>query len=187
VVSPTENTVYSVLATDALGQTATADATVVVAAPLLVQARASAYILQPGESSTLTASVLTGGLVPFTYAWNTGATTTSIVVSPTVDTTYSVTISDSLGQTGSASVTITINVESDDNDQDGGDQASPDDSDGNDQTPDDGDGGDDGTDDGSDQSEQESPLAGLCPLVSLTMISLLVAGLFRTRSARRHR
>lgn len=190
VVTPTENTVYSVLATDALGQTAMAEVTVVVAAPLVVQTRASAYMLWPGESSTLTASVLTGGLVPFTYVWNTGETTPSIVVSPTVDTTYSATITDSLGQTGSASVTITVNVESDD-DQDGDGQPPPDDSDDGDQPPDDGDDdGDDGTDDGTDdddQSGQDSPLAGLCPLTGFGMIGLLVAGLLRTRSTRRRR
>jgi len=191
VVTPTENTVYSVTASDALGQTATTDVGVVVAAPLTVQTRASAYMLWPGESSTLTASVLTGGLVPFTYAWSTGEQTTSIVVSPTTDTTYYATVTDSLGQTGTASVTIKVNEEAED-DQSGADQPPTDGSGDGDQTDqDDGDGdGDqaDGTgEDEEDQGGQVTPTAGLCPLLSLVMISLLVAGVCWARGAKPRR
>jgi hypothetical protein len=179
-----------VTASDALGQTATTDVTVVVAAPLTVQTRASAYMLWPGESSTLTASVLTGGLVPFTYAWSTGEQTTSIVVSPTIDTTYYATVTDSLGQTGTASVTIMVNEETED-DQSGAEQPPTDGSGDGDQTDqDDGDGdGDqaDGTGDEEDQGGQVTPTAGLCPLLSLTMISLLVAGVCWARGAKPRR
>ncbi len=158
----------------------------VVATPLTVQTRASAYVLQPGESSTLTASVLTGGLVPFTYAWSTGETTASILVTPLADTTYSVTVTDALGQTGSASVTITINLETGD-DQGQADQPPTDGADDGDQTGDQTDDGQDDTtgDDTADQTEQDEPAAaaGLCPLASFSMISLLVAGLCWTRGA----
>jgi gliding motility-associated-like protein len=58
----------------------------------------------PGESATLTASSSMGGT---TYLWNTGATTSSIVVSPGTTTTYTVT-GTSGGQTGSASATVTV-------------------------------------------------------------------------------
>jgi hypothetical protein len=188
VVTPTE-TVYSVTASDALGQTATTDVSVVVAAPLTVQTRASAYMLWPGESSTLTASVLTGGLVPFTFVWSTGATTASIIVSPTSDTTYYVMVTDSLGQTGTASVTITVNEQTE-GDQGGGKQSPSDGSGDGDQT-DGGGGGSDqggGTGDGEeDQGGQVTPTAGLCPVSSLTMISLLVAGVCWARGAKPRR
>ncbi len=188
-VTPTESTVYTVAATDALGQIATAEVNVVVAMPLTVQTRASAYILQPGESSTLTASVLTGGLVPFTFEWSTGETTASIVVAPMVNTTFFVTVTDALGQTGSASLTITINLETGD-DQSGGDPPPADDPNDGDQPPGDqtdpNDGQDDTNgDDGVDQTGQDEPAAaaGLCPLFGFSMISLLVAGLCWTRGA----
>jgi gliding motility-associated-like protein len=49
----------------------------------------------------------TGGIEPLTYNWSTGATTTSIVVQPTVTTTYSVVVSDNCGtQVGIDSVTV---------------------------------------------------------------------------------
>ena len=179
VATPTESTVYTVTATDSLGQTAEADVTVVVALPPIVQTRASAYILQPGESSTLTASVITGGLVPFSFAWSTGQTTASIVVTPLVDTTYYVTVTDALGQTGSASVTITVNYETGD-DQSGADQPPADEPDDGTDTGDDQD-DDTGDDTGDGQQDQPEPdtsaAAGLCPLVSFSMISLLIAGL----------
>ena len=57
-----------------------------------------------GDSVTLSAS---GGT---TYLWNNGETTPSIEVSPTVTTTYTVTVSDDLGNTDTDSVTVTVNA-----------------------------------------------------------------------------
>ena len=190
-VTPTENTTYSVTATDALGQTATAEVNVLVALPMTVQTRASAYILQPGESSTLTADVVTGGLVPFTYLWSTGETTATIDVSPTETAVYQVTVSDSLGQTGTASVAITINNETGEDEQSQAQQPNTGD---DTQTGDDTTGdtsGDDTTGDpndttGDDQSQQETPVAaGVCPLLGFSMIGFLVASLCWTRGTRR--
>ncbi len=59
-----------------------------------------------GSSTTLTT---TGG---GTYQWNTGATTASIVVTPLVNTTYTVSVTDVLGCEGSSSVNTTMNVTS---------------------------------------------------------------------------
>ncbi|MBK8192262.1 MAG: hypothetical protein IPK76_03210 [Lewinellaceae bacterium] len=56
-----------------------------------------------GQSATLTASG--GG----TYLWNTGATSTSISVSPVSNTTYTVTVTGSNGCTKTATKTITVN------------------------------------------------------------------------------
>ncbi|MFD1004389.1 Ig-like domain-containing protein [Winogradskyella aquimaris] len=55
-----------------------------------------------GESVVLSAS---GGT---TYLWSNGETTASIEVSPTVTTTYIVTVSDDLGNTDTDSVTVTV-------------------------------------------------------------------------------
>jgi uncharacterized repeat protein (TIGR01451 family) len=57
-----------------------------------------------GTTSTLTATAGTGTLL-----WNTGATTSSISVSPTLTTNYTVTITDALGCVNSDTVTVTAN------------------------------------------------------------------------------
>ncbi|HEX2606936.1 MAG TPA: choice-of-anchor tandem repeat GloVer-containing protein [Flavisolibacter sp.] len=51
---------------------------------------------QPASSLTLNATV-TGGSGSYTYKWSTGATTSSIKVSPAATTTYSVTVTDAQG------------------------------------------------------------------------------------------
>ncbi len=52
-----------------------------------------------------------GGVGPYTYNWSTGATTSTILVSPTTTTTYSLTITDNcLLQSATASVTVTVPV-----------------------------------------------------------------------------
>ncbi|MEO6037966.1 MAG: choice-of-anchor L domain-containing protein, partial [Saprospiraceae bacterium] len=50
-----------------------------------------------GSSVTLTPGIT--GVGPFSYQWSTGATTPSIIVSPSVNTNYSVTVSDICGST----------------------------------------------------------------------------------------
>lgn len=60
----------------------------------------------PAASITLTAQTDNAG--NFTYAWNTGATTKSITVSPTSLTTYSVTITGSSGCAAIASKTVAV-------------------------------------------------------------------------------
>ncbi len=60
-----------------------------------------------GESSTLTANLVGG--IPLSYIWSTGVTTSSIVVSPNVSTTYSVTITDTNGCNANTSFTVNVN------------------------------------------------------------------------------
>jgi Secretion system C-terminal sorting domain len=60
----------------------------------------------PASGITLTAQTDNTG--PYTYAWNTGATTKSITVSPTTSTTYSVTITQGSGCSVTISKTIAV-------------------------------------------------------------------------------
>jgi hypothetical protein len=86
IVTPTANTSYSVIGTSSLGcvATNTAVSTVSVNANPTVSASSSASIICTGQSASLTASGAA------TYLWNTSATTTVLVVSPSVTTSYTV-------------------------------------------------------------------------------------------------
>lgn len=101
VVAPTATTTYFVVASNGNCSSPSSSVTVTVAPS------PSANISGPpstcaGGSATLTA---TGG---GTYLWNTGATTGSITVNPTVTTTYSVIVTNSTGCTDTAYFTQTV-------------------------------------------------------------------------------
>ncbi|MES2762886.1 MAG: gliding motility-associated C-terminal domain-containing protein [Bacteroidota bacterium] len=101
-VTPTTTTIYTVNATDAMGCTATQTVDVTVSNPT-VAATASSNTICAGQTTTLTGSGAA------TYTWNPGALTgNSVVVSPTVTTTYTITDVNVAGCT--ATNTITINV-----------------------------------------------------------------------------
>lgn len=103
VVCPTVTTVYSVTVTDAANATAISTATVTVI-PGVVPSATSGFICA-GDSTVLTAS---GGN---TYIWNTGSTSSSIVVSPTATTSYSVLVAaGSCTAMAVATVTVTTNL-----------------------------------------------------------------------------
>lgn len=100
LVTPTATTVYTV--TGSLGScTATTTASVSVNTTPTVNVVASPTAICSGASATLTASGAS------TYSWNTGATSTNIIVAPSATTSYTVT-----GTTGSCSNsrTLTLNV-----------------------------------------------------------------------------
>ncbi|MEO6069443.1 MAG: CHRD domain-containing protein [Chitinophagaceae bacterium] len=61
----------------------------------------------PAASITLTASA-SGGTGPYMYTWSTGDMTSSITVSPTVTTQYTVTVTDKNGCSGTATKTVTV-------------------------------------------------------------------------------
>src|SRR5690606_11349050 len=82
-VSPTETTTYTVTLTDDNGNEVTDSVTVTVN-PLPIANAGNDITITAGQSTTLTAS---GGT---SYEWETGETTQSITVSPSVTTTYSV-------------------------------------------------------------------------------------------------
>ncbi len=101
-VSPASTSTYTVTVTDGNGCTATATSTVTVNA-LPNAAITGTTSICTGQSATLTAAG-SGN-----YAWSTGATTSSITVTPAVTTTYSLTVTDPV--TGCANTsTSTVNV-----------------------------------------------------------------------------
>ena len=61
----------------------------------------------PASSLTLQANV-SGGIGSYIYNWSNGATTSSITVSPTATTTYSLAVQDQKGCPGSASKTVNV-------------------------------------------------------------------------------
>ncbi|MCA6364977.1 MAG: hypothetical protein IM638_18245, partial [Bacteroidetes bacterium] len=105
-VSPTSTTTYTVTGTNAsTGCTNTATTTISVNPLPIITAVSSVSVICVGESTTLTAS---GGDI---YVWSPGNLSgSSVNVSPTVTTSYTVTgINTLTGCTNTATVTITVN------------------------------------------------------------------------------
>lgn len=92
---------YSVLITDANGCTNTASVTISSGNPLSATISASSSSVCSGNTATLTAGG--GG----SYSWNTGQTSSSISVSPTGTSSYTVVV-DSSGCTDTAAITIHV-------------------------------------------------------------------------------
>ena len=114
VAKPASTTTYTVTVTDANGCTATNTVTIEVRPPLTATATASDYLIGdcPGQSTTLDVTV-TGGEMPYLYSWVPAASLDdpgikSPVASPSVNTTYTVTVTDANGCTVTADVTINI-------------------------------------------------------------------------------
>lgn len=100
LVCPVATTTYKVTVTDFNGCTATKSVKVTI---LTVTATiTAAQTICPCSSTSINA---TGG---GTYAWSTGATTSSIVVSPAATTTYTVTVTNTAGCTTVKSSKVTI-------------------------------------------------------------------------------
>jgi hypothetical protein len=110
-VNPTTTTTYTVTGTNTTtGCSNTSTVTVSSVLPA-VSATAVDSLVCTGSSTKLTANV-TGG-APFTYSWKDASntvigTTASINVSPTANTTYSVTVTDACGNNATSTVPITI-------------------------------------------------------------------------------
>ena len=102
-VSPTITTTYSVNGTICTNSSPQTITVVVIATPT-VTISASPPTICSGMSTTLTASGATN------YSWNTGATTSSITVSPLITTAYEV--NDTTGGCGGAiqTATVTVNI-----------------------------------------------------------------------------
>ncbi len=93
VVSPTVTSSYSVTGTSSLGcvSSSAAISNVTVNPLPTITANTSSTLICTGQSATLTASGAS------TYTWNPGGAGTSIVVSPTVNSTYTITGTNSFG------------------------------------------------------------------------------------------
>ncbi len=102
VVNPLTSTTYTLLGSNASGCTSSVTTNVAVFALPLVSISAVPNPLCAGSTATLTASGATN------YTWSTGATIPSIVVNPTVTTTFSVIGSAVSGCTASAITTVTV-------------------------------------------------------------------------------
>ena len=107
VVTPTTNTSYSVTGTNTLGciSNIAAISTVTVNAIPTVTATTTNSVICVGEFATLSASTSATS-----YTWNTGATTLSASVSPSVTTTYTISVSDLNGCNGNSNVTVNVNA-----------------------------------------------------------------------------
>ncbi len=104
MVLPTADTTYTVTVTSAEGCEDSDEVLVTVNAEVIANAGADVVICS-GEELELTA---TGG---GSYLWSSGETTASIMVSPTVDTTYNVTVTSNEGCEASDDVKVSLNPE----------------------------------------------------------------------------
>lgn len=111
--SPASTTTYTATATSAAGCTTTTPglATVNVGAALSVTANTSNANSCGGTSVTISATV-TGGGAPYTYSWSDGnsvvSTAASFTATPTVSTTYTVTVGDNCGNSLTKNVSVTV-------------------------------------------------------------------------------
>lgn len=104
VVSPTSTTTYTVVGTSSLGCSVTRTVTVSNLSAPVITVTASSFSICPGSTSTLTANG-SGPPGPFSYLWNTGATTA--VITTSVGGVYTATFTNGNGCMASQSVTIT--------------------------------------------------------------------------------
>lgn len=105
-VCPTTTTGYTVTVTSGQGCTNT-DAITVTVANSGITINTTDQIICSGSCATVTASV-SGGTSPYTYLWNTGQSTSSINVCPTVTTQYTVTVTDAGGCADSRDVEVEV-------------------------------------------------------------------------------
>lgn len=103
-VSPTSTTDYVVTVTTAAGCSST-DQVRVNVNPIPIVSTSSDMGVCKGESATVSVTNGVGS-----YSWTPGGfNTSSITVSPLTTTTYTVTVSDAIGCSGTASVTVAVN------------------------------------------------------------------------------
>lgn len=105
VVYPTINSNYIVTGANVAGCTNTVVSSVTVNANPIVVALTSNTLICVGNIAVLSASS-----TATSYTWNTGATTMSVSVSPTVTSTYTVIVSNAASCIGSSTVMVIVNA-----------------------------------------------------------------------------
>ena len=98
---------YTVTVTDAANCTATADVTISSGPPLAVNITNVSQVTCAGSSNGSATAVANGGTGTLTYAWNTNPAQNTATAQNLSAGTYTVTVTDQNGCTGSASVNIT--------------------------------------------------------------------------------
>jgi hypothetical protein len=108
IVNPTSTTSYTVTGTNSVGCVATAISTVVAGATTTINAINSGTAnLCIGNSTILYLGGYSGPTVS-TYTWSTGSNLSLITISPTVTTTYTVFVTNSVGCSASGTVTQVV-------------------------------------------------------------------------------
>lgn len=105
VVSPTVTTTYSVAGTNTAGCTSTQTVTLNYYTPPTIVTTTSNSLICIGQTATI---VATNTSVPTTYTWNTGVISPTLIVTPTVTTTYSVSSNIPGGCTVSTTLSIIV-------------------------------------------------------------------------------
>jgi len=98
--------IYTVTITDGNGCKGTAIDT--LTQPALLVFTLPSTTICVGQSATIGANA-SGGTSPYSYNWNTGATTDSITVSPVANTTYTLTVTDANGCSNVQTVNVDVN------------------------------------------------------------------------------
>nr|WP_315207959.1 endonuclease [uncultured Flavobacterium sp.] len=91
---------YTVIVKDALNNKLTANFTLTEPSMITIPSTNEVnvyYGYTNASCTTLSAGTVTGGVLPYTYQWSTGATTSSIAVCPTATTTYTLIVKDANG------------------------------------------------------------------------------------------
>ncbi|MBS1651245.1 MAG: T9SS type A sorting domain-containing protein [Bacteroidetes bacterium] len=104
-VSPSVSTVYSATGYNSYNCGNTATISIIVNPLPFITITSSQTLLCTGQSATLTTTG--GGL---SYLWNTGATTSVIVVSPMINSTFNVTVSDLQGCKNTAAIVENVST-----------------------------------------------------------------------------
>lgn len=100
--------IYTVIVTDANGCSTTQSISITQPVALLVTASGTPNQICVGQSVNIN-SIVSGGSPSYIYSWNSGQTNSSITVTPTTSTAYSLTVTDANGCTQQAIVSIVVN------------------------------------------------------------------------------
>lgn len=108
ITTPTQNTAYVVTVRDTVNG-CTASDTLHIVADCNLHVTAKDAVICSGNCVLLPA-IVTGGTAPYTYLWQPGGLQSqTITVCPTSTTTYSISVTDALGATVSATATVLVN------------------------------------------------------------------------------